>query len=256
MPDQEPPTRPDQGHPTHQLILEFPSQPEYLFSNFVVSEGSKVAFQAARQISTDDASPFNTLYLFGGKNLGKTHLLISIGNQSASQGKKALYVHGADFVRKTDENANGSSGEFIATLSDVDLFLLDAVDHISGQRSSQEKLYLIYNTLIENGKKIAFAGNLNPDKLKATESYLTSRFQWGMTAELRPIDDDTTAKIILKLAKDIELNIPDNIVDYLLTRIPRDFLSIKHAVTKINHESYVQKKKVSVPLVKATLDLP
>ncbi|MCH8157878.1 MAG: hypothetical protein IID18_09065, partial [Nitrospinae bacterium] len=145
---------------------------------------------------------------------------------------------------------------FIATLSHVALFLLDAVYHICGQRSSQEKLYLIYNTLIENGKKIAFAGNLNPDKLKATESYLTSRFQWGMTAELRPIDDDTTAKIILKLAKDIELNIPDNIVDYLLTRIPRDFLSIKHAVTKINHESYVQKKKVSVPLVKATLDLP
>jgi chromosomal replication initiator protein len=222
----------------------------------VVSKGSDVALQAAREICADKPSPCNTLYLFGGKNLGKTHLLISIGNEAATQGKKAMYVNGLDFVRKTDENANGSTGQFLSILSDVDLFLLDAVDHISGQRASQEKLYLVYNTLIENGKRIVFAGNLSPAQLGATESYLTSRFQWGMIAQLKPIDDDTTAKIILKLAKDLELVIPENIVDYLLARIPRDFLSIKHTVAKINHESYIQKKKVSVPLVRMSLDLP
>ncbi len=171
-------------------------------------------------------------------------------------GKKALYVHGADFIQKTDENANGSSGEFVSILSNVDLFLLDAVDHLAGQLSSQEKLYLIFNTLAEKGKKIAFAGNLNPANLKGTESYLTSRFQWGMSAELKPIDDNTTAKIISKLAKDVELVIPDKIVDFLLTRIPRDFMSIKHTIAKLNQESYIQKKKVTVPMVKATLDLP
>ena len=77
-----------------------------------------------------------------------------------------------------------------------------------------------------------------------------------MVAQLNPIDDDTTAKIILKLAKDLELVIPENIVDFLLARIPRDFLSIKHAIAKINHESYIQKKKVSVPLIRVSLDLP
>lgn len=247
---------PEKERLARQLILDFPSRPEYLFSNFVVSQGSKIAFDSARQFCGEEPSPFETLYLFGGRNLGKTHLLISIGNHSASLGKKALYVHGADFIKKTDESANGSSGEFVSILSEVDLFLLDAVDHIAGQRASQEKLYLIFNTLIEKGKKIAFAGNLNPANLDNTESYLTSRFQWGMSAELKPIDDNTTAKIITKLAKDVELIIPDKIVDYLLTRIPRDFISIKHTITRINHESYIQKKKVTVPLVKATLDLP
>jgi chromosomal replication initiator protein len=247
---------PEQKHQARQRILEFPARPEYSFSNFVVSKGSDVAFQAAREICADKPSPRNTLYLFGGKNLGKTHLLISIGNETAAQGKKAMYVHGSDFVRKTDENANGSAGQFVSTLSSVDLFLLDAVEYISGQRASQEKLYLVYNTLIENGKRTVFAGNLNPAQLGATESYLTSRFQWGMVAQLNPIDDDTTAKIILKLAKDLELVIPENIVDYLLARIPRDFLSIKHAIEKINHESYIQRKKVSVPLIRMSLNLP
>ena len=238
-----------------QFILDFPSRPEYSFSNFVVSEGSKIAFDAALQFCTEASPLFNTLYLFGGKNLGKTHLLISIGNQSASMGKKALYVHGLDFIRKTDANANGSSGEFISILSNTDLFLLDAVDHIANQPASQEKLYLIFNSLVEKGRKIAFAGNCNPANLENTESYLTSRFQWGMSTELKSIDDNTTAKIITKLAKDIGLIIPDKVVDYLLTRIPRDFMSIKHAIAKVNHESYIQKKKVTVSLARTTLNL-
>ena len=238
-----------------QFILDFPSRPEYSFSNFVVSEGSKVAFDAAREFCSEASALFNILYLFGGKNLGKTHLLISIGNQSASMGKKALYVHGLDFVRKTDVNANGSSAEFISILSNTDLFLLDAVDHIANQPSSQKKLYLVINALNEKGKKIAFAGNYNPSNMANTESYLTSRFQGGMSAELKSIDDHTTAKIIKKLAKDIGLIIPDKVVDYLLIRIPRDFMSIQHTVTKINHESYIQKKKVTISLVKATLNL-
>ena len=238
-----------------QLILDFPSQPEYSFSNFIVSDGSKIAFDAAYHFGSDSSS-FNTLYFFGGRNLGKTHLLLSMGNQSASTNKTALYVHGEDFVKKTDESSNGSSGEFISILCNIDLFLLDAVDKIEGNRASQEKLYLVINSLMEKEKKIAFAGNLNPAKLKNTEDYLISRFQSGVSTELKPIDDKTMAKIITKLAKDIRLVLPENVIAYLLTRTPRDFMSIKHAIATINQESYVQKKKVTVPLVKKTLNLP
>ena len=246
---------PNKDRLSYQLILDFPAQPEYSFSNFIVSDGSKIAFDAAHQFCSDFSS-FTTLYFFGGKNLGKTHLLLSIGNQFASMNKKALYVHGADFVKKTDESSNGSSGEFISILSKIDLFLLDAVDHIEGKRTSQEKLYLVINSLIEKEKKIAFAGNLNPAKLKNTGDYLISRFQWGMSTELKPIDDNTTAKIITKLARDVRLILPEKVIEYLLIRMPRDFMSIKHAITKINQESYAQKKKVTVPLVKETLNLP
>ncbi len=245
----------NKGPLSRQLILDFPLQPEYSFSNFIVSDGSKIAFNAARQFCSDSSS-FNTLYFFGSKNLGKTHLLLSIGNQSASMNKKVLYVHGEDFVKKTDESSNGSSREFVSILSKIDLFLLDSVDCIEGKRASQERLYLIINSLIEKEKKIAFAGNFNPAKLKNTENYLISRFQWGMSTELKPIDDKTTAKIITKLAKDIRLILPEKIIEYLLTRMPRDFISIKHAITKINQASYIQKKKVTVPLIKEALNLP
>ena len=174
---------PEQKHQARQRILEFPARPEYSFSNFVVSKGSDVAFQAAREICADKPSPRNTLYLFGGKNLGKTHLLISIGNETAAQGKKAMYVHGSDFVPQTDENANGSTGQFVSTFH-IDLFLLDAVDHISGQRASQEKLYLVYNTLIET-KKNRFRRKLEPDPARCNRKLYNLTVSMG---DGRPIE--------------------------------------------------------------------
>jgi hypothetical protein len=82
------------------------------------------------------------------------------------------------------------------------------------------------------------------------------RLRWGMTAAIHPIDDATTAQIIHKLGQDVGLEIPGKITDYLLTRVPRDFLSIKDCVTRIDRESYLKKQKVSLKLTKAALGLP
>ena len=240
--------------PGQQLLLNFPSHPEYDFSNFVVSDGSRIAFETAKEFSSGNQVPIQTLYLFGQKNLGKTHLLLSIGNLTAKNGLRAVYIQGNDFANKM-----GQSQEVQRTLDqllDVDFFLMDNVEDIAKSPTAQEKLYHIYNQITEKGGKLAFTANLPPDKNSAMESYLTSRFQWGMVAEIKPIDDTTTAKIFMKLAKDINLTMPESIVHFLMSRIPRDFISIQNAVATINQESFLKKKKVTLPLVKTALDLP
>ncbi|MFQ5450224.1 MAG: DnaA ATPase domain-containing protein [Nitrospinaceae bacterium] len=248
----------EKGLSPRQLILDFPTHPAFTFSNFVVSDGSRFAFDAARRICSSQPTGYHSLYLYGDKNLGKTHLLMSIGNHVAEHlpGQKVLYIHGPDFFRKVGEGDPLEIHETVTRLLDVDFFLLDDVDGICGKPAAQEKLYHIYNTLAEKEKKAVFTGHARPENLTGTEGYLKSRLQWGMTAEILPIDDATTAKIITKLGKDVGLAIPEKIIDYLLTRIPRDFLSIKNTVVKLNRESYVQKKKVTLSLAKAALNLP
>ncbi len=243
---------------SRQLILDFPSRPEFKLSNFVVSEGSRFAYEAARQIASGAPLPYSTLYLYGDRNLGKTHLLMAIGNHiaEAQPDKKVSFLNGQEFVRKIGEENSEEITQTLRRLLETDYFLLDDVDLLSGQPIAQEKLYHIYNTLQENNKKAVFAGRHNPETLAATEPYLKSRFLWGMTAEIKPIDDATTAKIITKLGKDIELNIPEKTINYLLTHISRDFTSIKSSVEKINQESFLRKSKVSIPLAKEALNRP
>ena len=237
---------PDQS--SKQLLLNFPAHPEFNFSNFVVSIGSRLAFDAAMNFCSEDHALYQSLFIFGQKNLGKTHLLLSIGNHVAEKGAKALYIQGTDFSNKVITSTQ-------TQLMDVDYFLLDDIEQLTASKLAQEKLYLIYNTIIEKGGKVAFTSRSSPEKIENQESYLTSRFQSGMLAEIKPIDDDTTAKIIKKLALDINLILPENIIHFLLSRIPRDFSSIKDSVSALNRESYLQKKKVTLSLVKKTLKI-
>lgn len=242
--------------PGQQLLLNFPSHPEYSFSNFVVSEGSSIAFEAAKTFCSKNSASFQALYLFGQKNLGKTHLLLSIGNDVAKKGLRAVCIQGEDFIRKMESSQPLEAQQILKQLLDVDFFLLDNIECLSKSPLAQEKLYHIYNEMTAKGGKLAFTANLPPDRNASMESYLTSRFQWGMVAEIKPIDDSTTAKIILKLANDIDLSLQEPIIHFLLSRIPRDFTSIQNAVSTINRESYIQKKKVTLPLVKTALNLP
>jgi len=248
----------EKGPLSRQLILDFPQRPDFKFSNFVKSEGSEFAWQTALQISSSRDLPYHSLYLYGDRNLGKTHLLMAIGNAVSENfpDKKIIFINGREFVRKFSEENAHETTEVLSPLLATDYFLMDDVDLISGNSSAQEKLYHVYNTLLEKNKTSIFTGRNRPQQLIAMEPYLKSRFQWGMTAEIKPIDDGTTAKIIAKLAKDIGLIIPQKIIDYLLTHIPRDYTSIKTAVDKINQESFARKNKVTLPLAKAALNLP
>jgi chromosomal replication initiator protein len=243
--------------PSRQYIIQFPARPEYRFSNFIESKGSRFALSCARAICSGDAVPYQSLYLSGASGLGKTHLLMSIGNHLAETGSsaKTLYVHCRDLIESLNREEDGLPGNLGTPGSEVDFLLLDDIDRITGNLPAQEALYRVYNQTLEQGGKMVFAGRTPADQLKKTESFLTSRFKWGMTAELLPMDDEATAQLIQKLAEDMGMDIPEKIITYLLTRIPRDFQSVKNAVTCINEESLRQKHKVTLPLVKHALGI-
>jgi chromosomal replication initiator protein len=244
-------------HDSRQYIIHFPARPEYRFSNFIVSQGSSFALSCARDICSGDPVPYQSLYLSGASGLGKTHLLMSIGNHLAETGSpaNALYVHCRDFIESLDRGESGLPGNLGTPGSEIDFLLLDDIDRITAHPAAQETLYRVYNQTLEQGGKMVFAGRTPADQLEKTESFLTSRFKWGMTAELLPMDDEATAQLIHKLAEDLGLEIPDKIITWLLNRIPRDFQSVKSAVTRINEESLRQKHKVTLPLVKTALGL-
>jgi chromosomal replication initiator protein len=238
-----------------QLILEFPARPEHTFASFIVSEGSRFAFETAKSFASDiPGLKYSSLFIYATKNLGKSHLLHSIGNQTAklTPAKKALYIHTSDFIKRMQ---SGDANETVKKIDEVDVLLLDDVHYLEGQPAAQEKLYSIYNDFRDKKKKLVFAADRPPDQLINIEDYLISRFQWGMMAEVKAMDPASTARLFVKLAQDSGLAIPENVVDYLLLRIPRDFISVKQCVETLNRASYQHKRKVSIPLAKSTLNL-
>ena len=184
---------PDQ--PSKQLLLNFPKRPEFNFSNFVISQGSRFAFDSAKKFCAPNQALYHSLFIFGQENLGKTHLLISIGNLVTERGSRAIYIKGSDFSEKIDEGV--STKQQHTELMNVDYFLLDDVEEIASSVAAQEKLYHIYNTVIERGGKVAFTSCFSPEKIENAKSYLTSRFQWACSQKSNPL----MMKLLLRLFK-------------------------------------------------------
>ncbi len=67
------------------------------------------------------------------------------------------------------------------------------------------------------------------------------------------MNDEDKRKVIKRLAKNFEVFIPNNVVDYILNSAPRDFISLHNIVSRINRLSLETKKKITLPLVKKSL---
>ena len=63
--------------------------PKYTFETFVCGASNQFAHAAAQAVANNPASSYNPLFIYGGVGLGKTHLLIAIGNHILQKNKKA-----------------------------------------------------------------------------------------------------------------------------------------------------------------------
>jgi chromosomal replication initiator protein len=238
-----------------QLFFNFPPSPEYLFSNFIVFEESEFAYQSAKNVC-DANSISDSLFIYGGHGLGKTHLLRAIGNQTQKHdpSAKIIYSQCRNLIKELEAKKT-SSDNIIDQILKADLLLLDDLDNLKNNLLFQKMLYYIFNTLKEKGKKIVFAGRTSPSKLTETADYLISRFNWGIISPIGPMNDDAGCKLIQKMALDFGLEIPAPVAKFIIVRIPRDYISLKNAVNQINYESYTQKRKVTIPLTKIALKI-
>lgn len=239
-----------------QLILNFPAQREFTFENFSVSLGSLTAYASAQKIAGTEPAGFSSLFIHGAKNLGKTHLLIAIGNELAlrSPTKNTCYMDIGTLLSSAGDSEVQIPNSKIALLASADIVLFDALDGIEKHLSLQKNLYHVYNSLAEKGGMTVFSARHHPRDL-GVEDYLESRFLWGLTADIQPFDPESMEQVVIKLGRDAGLVIPSAGAHYLANRIDRDFSSIKKAVEIINEFSFRKKRKVTLPLIKEALEL-
>jgi DnaA family protein len=103
---------------------------------------------------------------------------------------------------------------------------------------------------MQKGKQLIFSSSIPANQLKFTDQNLKSRLESGLTVKIEKMNDEDKRKVIKKLAKDFEVFIPNNVVDYILSSAPRDFISLYNIVSRINRLSLETKKKITLPLVR------
>ena len=180
-------------------FILMPIQKDRTFDNFVVGDCNRESQAAALACALNPGKFFNPLFIYGNSGLGKTHLLMAIGNYvlKADPNKKVYYTESLKFV-ETVVNAirDNKIDAFKQYMYNVDLLLVDDIQFLAGKEKSHEVFFTVYNELVNNGKQICIASDRQPKEIKGLEERLISRFSSGLPVGIDSPEFETSLAIL------------------------------------------------------------
>ena len=187
-----------------------PINPEHTFEQFVVGDCNRESHAAALACAVNPGQYFNPLFIFGNSGLGKTHLLMAIGNYVKRNypDKKVYYIESLKFVDKVVKAIqNNKIDAFKQYMCSMDLLLVDDIQFLAGKEKSHEIFFSIYNELVNNRKQICIASDRQPKEIKGLEERLISRFSSGLSVGIDSPEFETSRAILQMKIKTAEMTL-------------------------------------------------
>lgn len=236
---------------------------KYTFDNFVRGNSNQMAHASALAVAelTVSRSPqlerYNPLFLYSGVGLGKTHLMHAIGNYilKNSPNMRVLYISSErflnDFIASIRE---GKPEEFQRKYRSIDVLLVDDVQFLYTKERTQEEFFHTFNALYDAEKTIILSADRHPREIKIIEDRLRSRFEWGMTTDIKPPDLETRIAILQQKALQENLNIPNDVFYYIANRVNSNIRELEGALTRVIAHASFNHQDITVELTRKAME--
>ena len=225
-----------QGAAPQQQEEEEPGEYAYTFDTFIVGANNKFAHAASWAVATNPANSYNPLFIYGNSGLGKTHLINAICEEIRKNCPDfhIMYVKGEVFTNELIMAIrNNTTQEFREKYRLVDVLAVDDVQFIGGKESTQEEFFHTFNELYEGGKQILLTSDRPPKEIKTLEDRLRTRFEWGLLADIQPPDYETRIAIIRRKAELLQIEIPDDVAEYIANRLKNNIRQLEGVVKRL-----------------------
>jgi len=225
----------------------------YTFDRFVVGSSNKFAHAAAIAVSENPGKVYNPLFIYGNSGLGKTHLLLSIGQKihTENPAAKIVYVKGDEFTNQMVQSIqNGTAAEFRKKYRNVDLFLVDDIQFIAGKMQTQEEFFHTFNNIYEAGHQIVITSDRPPLEMVKLDDRLRTRFEGGLMADVQPPDVETRMAIIRNKAAQLGMTLPDEVVEYIAQEIKSNIRQIEGVVKRMTAYNSITNDNIDISAAK------
>ncbi len=238
--------------PLNSLMLN----PEYTFDTFVVGKSNNFAHAASLAVVEAPGKAYNPLFLYGGVGLGKTHLMHAIGHavKESNPSARIVYVTSEMFTNDLIEALRaGKNVEFRQRYRNVDLLMIDDIQFIAGKQSVQEEFFNTFNTLHNAGKQIVISSDRPPKEIKALEERLSSRFEWGLVADIQAPDLETRTAILRNRAQNRNVEIDDEIINFIAENIVDNIRKLEGSLNRVIAYAKLKRLPITMSLAKEAM---
>ena len=228
----------------------------YTFEKFIVGNSNKFAHAAALAVANNPARLYNPLFIYGGSGLGKTHLLLAIGQQihEKSPEKSIAYIKGDEFTNQLVKSIkDGTAEEFRQKYRNVDLFLVDDIQFIAGKQQTQNEFFHTFNNIYEAGHQIVIPSDRPPLEMSILDDRLRTRFEGGLMADIQPPDLETRMAITRNKAGQLGLLLSDDAVEYIATNITANIRQLEGVIKRLTAYKEILDDVITIDSVKRAI---
>lgn len=182
--------------------------------------------------------PAPALVLYGPAACGKTHMAAVWSAQT-----NAISIN-------PEELATASADELFAR---GEHYLIDPVDPWIGDRAAETTLFHLYNLAKENKRTLLLTMRVPPVRLSFAIPDLASRLRAAPGVAIHAPDEMLLGAVLVKMFADRQIQIGEDVLNYILPRMERSFAAARDLVTKADQQALAEKRPISVPLIRQVL---
>jgi len=238
---------------TSEALQRAKIRPSFTFENFAVSSSNQMAHAAAEAVSQNLGSAYNPLFIWGGVGVGKTHLMVSVGNYilRKDSSKKVFFCTGEDFTNDIVEGIrNKTTQSFRNKYRKLDLLLIDDIQFIAGKDSVQEEFFHTFNAVTSVGGQVILTSDRPPSEISKLEERLKSRFEAGLIVDVSPPDFELRCAITQIKANEKGVDITSEQAQIIAAN-SESARKIEGLLTKLLTEIHVKKVIVTNELIES-----
>jgi chromosomal replication initiator protein len=229
--------KPEAEKQTRQENLLNPTlNPKYVFETYIVGNSNRLAAATAQAVAAKPGNAYNPLFIYGGVGLGKTHLVQAIGNEILRKNpkKKIIYVSSEKFTNDFIQSiSSGKINNFKKNYRDADVLIVDDIQFLSGKEGTQEEFFHTFNALHQSNRQIIITSDRVPKAIPQLEERLSSRFGWGMVADIQSPNLEMRQAILKSKCDEKQCPLPDDVLMFIAENIESNIRELEGAINRV-----------------------
>jgi len=224
-----------------QLALQIQINERASLNNFFVSKKNNKTIQILKNILLGSVKGVQIFIDDLGSN-GKSYLLQAICNDFSNSNNSSIYIPMQEAINLDPSILEG--------VSELNLICIDDIDLINKQTEWEIALFNLINECYEKECFLLLSGSIN--KLEVIPD-LVSRIKKMETLRLEAINDDELLEATKAISKNLNIEISDKNMNYLINNSKRDIKTIFRTLSQLEKESLERKKSIGLNLIKEVI---
>ena len=191
--------------------------------------------------------------------MGKTHLLHAVANGIREQYPNLIIclITARDFIKEMINSIQKNDmSSFQRKYSEkIDVLMIDDIHELKNKKGTQNEFFHVFNELHNRGKQLIFTSDKSPDEIDGIEERIKTRLQWGLVLDIQKPDLETRIAILKRKAYELDLYIPDDILNLIACSIKNSIRELEGSLVKLSAYTDVMKVEIDTEIVKDLLNL-